>query len=200
MQIETSTGKLDVSDAVFNCPYNEPVVHQALKHFINKGHTGSKAQKTRAMVSGGGRKPWRQKGTGNARVGSSRNPIWRGGGVTFAATPTTRKSKLNKKMYRYAMRSLISEVCRQGRLMVVDSLELAEPKTKLMIEKLKSLSLQGSVLIVTEDENKNIHLSANNLTNVGVLSPEILDPHNILRFDTLLFTKSTLEKFQERLA
>ena len=177
--------------------YNEALIHQTLNHFIGQAHTGSKAQKSRSMVSGGGRKPWRQKGTGNARVGSSRNPLWRGGGRAFAATPNKRKRKLNKKMYQQAMCSLISEIHRQGRLQIVDTFEIEQPKTRLLIEKLKSLSLGDSVLIV-EEENRNVFLAANNIPTVGILGAGSLDPFSLLRFDKVLFTRSALEKFQGR--
>ena len=199
MQINTSTGTVDVADAVFDCPYNQALIHQTLNFFVRNAHTGSKAQKTRAMVSGGGRKPWKQKGTGNARVGSSRNPIWRGGGRAFAATPDKRKTKLNKKMYRQAMKSLISELYRQNRLNVVDEFSIDEPKTRLVIEKIKSLSLMtGTTLIVLETDDIKVELATRNIPTVGAITASLLNPFIMLRFDNILFTKSAIIGFQER--
>lgn len=199
MQIETATGAIEVSDAIFGCKYNEALVHQALNYVVDRAHTGSKAQKKRSMVAGGGRKPWRQKGTGNARAGSNSSPLWRGGGRAFAATPVRRKLKLNKKMYRHALRSLVAEVNRRGGLQVVETLELEQPKTRLLAARLKELALQ-SVLIVTDGDDPNLWLAANNIPAVGVITADELDPFNLLRFEKVLMTRAALEKLQERLA
>ncbi len=199
MQIETSAGPMEVSAAVFDRAYKEPLVHQVLNHSFAKSHTGSKAQKKRGMVSGGGRKPWRQKGTGNARVGSNRNPLWRGGGRAFAATPAKREIRLNKKMYRQAFCSLISELNRRGGLRVIDTLGIDQPKTRLLAAKLKELSLR-SALIVIEEDDLNIYLAARNLPAVGVARADLLDPLSLLLFEKALMTRAAVEKLQERLS
>ena len=151
----TSTSKVDVADAVFAAEYNEALIHQAVVAYMEGSRAGTKAQRTRSEVKGGGKKPWRQKGTGRARAGTIRSPIWRGGGVTFAAKPRKFGQKLNKKMYQGALRSIFSELARQERLLVVDNLEPQEPKTKFMLEQLKQLGLQ-EVLIITNDVSENL--------------------------------------------
>lgn len=198
MQIETATGPMEVSAGVFDHAYSEALVHQLVNHSFAKSHSGSKAQKKRGMVSGGGRKPWRQKGTGNARVGSSRNPLWRGGGRAFAATPVKRKIKLNKKMYRRAFCSLISEINRREGLHIIDTFEIERPRTRLLIEKLRQLSLH-SVLVVMAEDDMNIYLAARNIPTVGVTRADLLDPLSLLSFERVLITRAAVEKLQERL-
>ncbi len=190
-----STAKLDVSDSVFAAEYNESLVHQAVVAYMAGSRSGTKAQKTRAEVRGGGKKPWRQKGTGRARAGTIRSPIWRGGGVTFAAKQRSFEQKLNKKMYRGALRSILSELVRNERLLIIDKLEPKEAKTKLMLEQLKSLSLQ-EVLIVTDEVTENLFLSARNIPHVDVIDTAEIDPYLLVGFDKILMTKAALEKVE----
>src|SRR3990167_7631829 len=150
LQLANSKKKIAVSDEVFSTPFNEPLIHQVVTAYLAGERAGTKAQKTRAEVSGGGIKPWRQKGTGRARAGSIRSPIWRKGGVTFAAKPRNYTQKVNKKMYSGAMRSILSELLRQERLVVVDSISLEQPKTKALLKQLAEWKLSGKVLIITE--------------------------------------------------
>ncbi len=200
MQLKLAQGgALEVGDAVFGQAFNEPLVHQVVTAFLAGARSGSKAQKTRAQASGGGRKPWRQKGTGRARSGTIRSPIWRGGGRAFAASPRSFSQKVNRKMYRSALRSILSELNRRDRLVVVDELALAAPKTRELVARLKSLSL-GSVLIVDAEPSENLLLASNNLPTVGVLEAGNLDPVNVLRFDKVLLTKSAVVQLEGRLA
>lgn len=185
--------KVDVADTVFGVDYNESLVHQAVVAYMAKGRSGTKAQKTRSEVRGGGKKPWRQKGTGRARAGTIRSPIWRGGGVTFAAKPRDHGQKLNKKMYRGALRSILSELARQDRLIVIDDIELKEPKTKLMLEQLNALSLQ-EVLIVTTEVSENLFLSTRNIPHVEIIDTAEIDPYLLVGFDKVLMTQAALEK------
>ncbi len=187
--------KVDAADAVFGVDYNESLIHQAVVAYMASGRSGTKAQKTRSEVRGGGRKPFRQKGTGRARAGTIRSPIWRGGGVTFAAKPRNHEQKLNKKMYRGALRSILSELARQERLMVIDDIQLKEPRTKLMLEQLKSLSLQ-EVLIVTEEVTENLFLSTRNIPHVEVIDTTEIDPYLLVGFDKVLMTQAALEKVE----
>lgn len=191
-------GTVDVDDAVFAADYNESLIHQAVVAFMAGSRSGTKAQKTRSEVRGGGKKPWRQKGTGRARAGTIRSPIWRGGGVTFAAKPRNHEQKLNKKMYRGALRSILSELARQERLIVIDDLQLKEPKTKLMLEQLSALSLQ-EVLIVTAEVTENVFLSARNIPHVDVIDTEEIDPYVLVGFDKVLMTQAALEKVEAKL-
>src|SRR5690554_255054 len=166
MQINVNGAQaIDVCERTFGGEFNETLVHQAVVAYMAGGRQGSKKQKTRSEVSGGGRKPWRQKGTGRARAGTIRSPIWRGGGATFAARPQDHTQKLNKKMYRAAMRSILSELVRQDRLVVVEEFAVSAPKTKDLVEKLNALDLQN-VLIVSEDIEQNLYLAARNLPHV----------------------------------
>ena len=193
-----NTGKLDVADSVFGVDFNEPLVHQAVVAYMAGSRSGSKAQLSRSEVRGGGKKPWRQKGTGRARAGTIRGPIWRGGGVTFAAKPRSYKQKLNKKMYKGAMRSILSELARQDRLMVIDKLEPKEPKTKLMLKQLEALSL-NEVLIVTDEVTENLFLSARNIPKVDVIDATEIDPYLLVGFDKTLMTKTALEEIEASL-
>lgn len=191
--------EIEVSDATFGREFNEPLVHQVLTAYMASGRAGTKAQKTRAEVRGGGKKPWRQKGTGSARAGSTRSPIWVGGGRAFAAKPRSFEQKVNRKMYRGALRSMLSELVRQGRLVVTDALDLEAPKTRLLAGKLKELGL-GSVLILVEAFDEKLHLAARNLPLVQVLPVASLDPLSLARHEKVLATVGALKLIEERLA
>jgi len=202
--LTTATGKaskksVEVSDAVFGADFNEALVHQAVTAYLAGGRAGTRAQKNRAAVSGGGRKPWRQKGTGRARSGTIRSPIWVGGGRTFAAKPQDWSQKLNKKMYRAAMRSILSELVRQDRLVVIDDLKLDAPKTKELAEKLKSLGTDN-VMIVTHDLNEALYLSSRNLHKVGLCEVGYVDPVCLVGHEKVLMTAAAVEKLQEVLS
>lgn len=194
-----AASKLQVSEATFGREFNEDLVHQAVTAYLSGGRQGSRAQKNRSEVSGGGKKPWKQKGSGRARAGSTRSPIWRTGGVTFAARPQDHGQKLNRKMYRAALQSILSELARQDRLVVVDAIELAQPKTKLLVDKLVSLNL-NSVLIVSDEVSENLYLSARNLPHVDVRDVNGADPVSLVRFDKVLITVPAIKKFEEVLA
>jgi len=187
-----------LSDAAFARDYNEALVHQLVTAYLAGARQGSKAQKNRSDVSGGGAKPWRQKGTGRARAGTSRGPIWRSGGVTFAARPRDYDQKLNKKMYRAAMQAIWSELVRQDRLVVVDSFEVADHKTKGFAAKLAEMDLTN-VLIVDAEVNKNVYLASRNLPHVAVAEASGVDPVSLISFDKVLVTVSALKKVEEML-
>lgn len=186
-------GKLDVADGVFGVDFNEALIHQALTAYLAGSRSGTRAQKSRSEVRGGGKKPWRQKGTGRARAGTIRSPIWRGGGVTFAAKPVNHEQKLNRKMYRGAIRSILSELARQERLIIIDEIEVGEPKTKAMLSQLQELGL-NDVLIVATEVSENLYLSSRNIPNVDVIDTEEIDPYVLLGFDKVLMTKAAVEK------
>ena len=190
---------MDVSDAVFGQNFNETLVHQVVVAYMAAGRAGTHAQKNRAAVSGGGSKPWRQKGTGRARAGTIRSPLWRGGGKTFAATTRDYSQKVNKKAYRAAIRSILSELVRQDRLVVVDSFAVDAPKTRELVGKLGSLGLDR-VLIVHDTPDENLFLAARNLPGVDVLDTTIADPVSLIGFDKVLMTAAALRQFEERLA
>ena len=188
-------GIINVADNVFSVEFNEPLIHQVLTSYLAGARSGTKAQKTRAEVRGGGRKPFAQKGTGRARAGTIRSPIWRGGGITFAAKPKDHSKKLNKKMYRAAMRSIISELVRQERFICVDEFNVDESKTRLIKDKLTSLSLEN-VLIVTEELNENLYLGVRNIPKVDVIDINEIDPYSLIGFDKVLMTKAAVEKVE----
>ena len=193
------SGSVDVAEAAFGAEFNEALVHQVVTAYLAGSRAGTKAQKNRAAVRGGGAKPWRQKGTGRARAGTIRSPIWVGGGRTFAAKPRNYDQKVNKKMYRAALRSMLSELVRQDRLVVVESLELEAPKTKLLAAKLKELELD-SVLILNEAFDENVFLAARNLPNVGICDASSMDPVVLIRFEKVLITLPALKLIEERLS
>ena len=197
-----ATGQVTVADEVFARPFNETLVHQVVVAYLAGGRSGTRAQKTRAQVSGGGAKPWRQKGTGRARAGSTRGPIWRGGGVTFAARPQDHSQKVNRKMYRAALRAIFSELLRQGRLLVVDDLSLPEIKTRQMISRLATLGLAGmrQVLLVSEEIDLNLGLSARNLRQVMVSDVAGLDPVSLVDADAVVITAGAMQRVGEWLA
>jgi large subunit ribosomal protein L4 len=191
-------GKVEVSEVAFAREYNEDLVHQVVNAYLAAGRQGTKAQKNRAAVSGGGKKPWRQKGTGRARAGTIRSPIWVGGGRAFAAQPRDFSQKVNRKMYRAAMCSILSELARQDRLVVVESLNVTEPKTKLLTTALKDLSLTEA-LIVTDEVDTNLFLAARNVPKVDVMDTAAVDPVSLVGFDKVIVTVAALKKFEEML-
>ncbi len=194
-----SGGTLAVADEVFATQYNEALIHQVVTANMAGARAGTRAQRTRAEVSGGGSKPWRQKGTGRARSGTSSSPIWRSGGRAFAAKPQNWSQKVNRKMYRGALRSILSELLRQERLQVVDAFDVSQPKTKGLVAKLKDLELTD-VLIVDLEPSDNLRLAARNLYQVGVCSVAELDPVSLIAFDRVLVTTAAMKQIEERLS
>lgn len=190
---------VDVSEATFGRQFNEALVHQVVTAYLSGARQGTRAQKTRAEVNGGGRKPFRQKGTGRARAGTIRSPIWRGGGQTFAAKTQDFSQKVNRKMYRGAMQSILSELIRQDRLIVTEDFSVEAPKTKEVQVRLKSLELTN-VLIVVEDVDNNLYLSTRNLHGVEVIDVQGVNPVNLIGFEKVLFTVGALKKAEEMLA
>jgi len=188
------------SDRVFAADFNEALVHQVVVAYMAGGRAGTRAQKTRSEVRGGGSKPWRQKGTGRARAGTIRSPLWRGGGVTFAAKPRNHEQKVNRKMYRGAMRSILSELARQDRILVVDNIRTDEPKTRAMVAWLAELELSGRVLIVHDQMNQNLYLASRNLPYIEVLDVVGLNPVDLIGADKVVFSRDALEKVGERLS
>ncbi|WP_158161961.1 50S ribosomal protein L4 [Grimontia hollisae] len=189
---------LTVSETTFGREFNEALVHQVVVAYAAGARQGTRAQKTRSDVSGGGAKPWRQKGTGRARAGTIRSPIWRSGGVTFAARPQDHSQKVNKKMYRGALKSILSELVRQERLIVVDNFSVAAPKTKELIAKLKELELTEA-LIVTADVDENLFLAARNLYKVDVRDAAGIDPVSLIAFDKVVMTAAAVKQVEEML-
>jgi large subunit ribosomal protein L4 len=200
MKLNNIDGKaVTLDDAVFAKDYNETLVHQAVVAYMAVGRAGTKAQKTRSDVSGGGAKPWNQKGTGRARAGTSRGPLWRKGGVTFAARPRDYSQKLNKKMYRAAMRSILSELVRSESLVVVDGFDVKEPKTKSMVAQLKKYGTENALLVADELES-NVTLSIRNIPNCEVSTVAGLNPVNLVAHDKVVITESAIGKIQEWLS
>jgi large subunit ribosomal protein L4 len=197
MQLTVAGGKdIKVSDATFGREFSEALVHQVVTAYLAGGRAGTKAQKNRSAARGGGKKPWRQKGTGRARAGTIRSPIWRGGGVTFAAVPRDHTQKVNRKMYRGAMQAILSELVRQERLVIVDSLEIAEPRTTALIARLKDLQFVKG-LIVTAELDENVYLAARNLPGVYTLDVSGIDPVSLVAADRVIMTVEAVEKIQE---
>jgi len=191
--------KLEVSDEVFGAELKPGLIHQVVTAYMAGGRSGTKAQKTRSEVSGGGQKPWRQKGTGRARSGTSRGPLWRGGGVTFAARPRSYEQKVNRKMYRGALRSIVSELLRQERLVVVPELAVEAPKTKALTAKLSALGV-ADCLIVIEAFDESLMLAARNLRGVDVVTVDQVDPVGLIAFEHVVATQPALKRLEERLA
>lgn len=191
---------VEVSDVIFAHKFNEPLIHQVVTAYLAQARSGNHAQKNRAAVRGGGKKPWRQKGTGRARAGTIRSPIWRKGGVTFAAQPQDYSQKVNKKMYRGAMRSILSELARQERLIVVDEFLMDSPKTRDLLGKLNTLGVSEAVLIVTESIDINLYLASRNLYKVDVCDVPAVDPVSLVAASKVLITVSALKQFEELLA
>ncbi len=197
MELKTNTGAaVAVSETAFGREFNEALVHQIVTAYMAGGRQGTKAQKSRSEVAGGGKKPWRQKGTGRARAGTATSPIWRSGGVTFAAKPRDFEQKVNKKMYRAAMQSILSELVRQERLVVADSFDVSSHKTKEFVAKLKEFDL-SNVLIVSDDVDENLYLAARNVPHVGVTEAASIDPVSLIGFEKVLVTVSALKKLEE---
>ncbi len=196
---KTGKEKISLSDKSFSREYNEPLVHQMVVTYMAGTRQGTVKQKTRSEVRGGGRKPWRQKGTGRARAGTIRSPIWRSGGVTFAAKPQDYSKKLNKKMYRGAMQCILSELIRQDRLIVVNEFTVESHKTKDLVNKLKEFGLVN-VLIITDQEQQNLYLAARNLHKVDALDVSGLDPVSLIGFEKVLITVPALKKVEEILS
>lgn len=202
MEIQAQSGygsSVQVAEAVFGVAYKPALIHQVVTAYMASARSGTVAQKNRSDVSGGGSKPFRQKGTGRARAGTTRGPLWRGGGRAFAARPRNYEQKVNRKMYRGAMRSILSELFRQGRIRIEQELILQEPKTKLLAGALSSRNLTD-VLIVTEDWQENLVLAARNLPNVDVVAAEDIDPISLIAFDNLLISEGAIRRIEERLA
>lgn len=187
-----------VSDTVFSREFNEDLVHQVVTAFMAAGRSGTKAQKNRSAVRGGGAKPWRQKGTGRARAGTSRSPIWRSGGVTFAAQPRNYAQKVNKKMHRAAMQVILSELARQDRLIIVDSLSQETPKTKELCAKLKVMGL-SNVLLVTDQYDENLHLSSRNIINVEAINVGAVNPVSLIAHENVVMTAAAVKQIEEQL-
>ncbi|RMH46603.1 MAG: 50S ribosomal protein L4 [Gammaproteobacteria bacterium] len=192
-------GALTVSESAFGREFNEALVHQVVTAYLAGARQGTRAQKNRSAVSGGGKKPWRQKGTGRARAGTIRSPLWRKGGVTFAAKPQDHSQKVNKKMYRGAMASILSELVRQDRLIVVESFSVDAPKTKQLVAKLKEMALDD-VLIVSHEVDENLYLAARNLHWVDVRDVHGIDPVSLIGFEKVLMTVEAVKKIEEMLA
>ncbi|MGA1561459.1 MAG: 50S ribosomal protein L4 [Gammaproteobacteria bacterium] len=188
-----------VSDAAFAADFNESLVHQVVVAYQAAARAGTKAQKTRSDVSGGGAKPFRQKGSGRARAGTTRGPLWRTGGVTFAARPRNYEQKVNRKMYRAAMRSILSELLRQNRLRIVDAFNVDTPKTKPMADLLSKQELTN-VLLVDGDLTENLYLATRNLPNVGLLDATSIDPVSLMAFEHVVMTEAALKQLEERFA
>ena len=199
LQLQGS-GSVQVSDDTFAADFRESLVHQVVTACLSGARSGNAQQKTRSQVSGGGAKPFRQKGTGRARAGTIRSPLWRGGGTTFASTPRDYSQKINRKMYRGAMRSILSELVRQERLVAVDTFGVSEPKTRELLGKLQELGLENSALIVTAEPDDNLYLAARNLPKVAVCDAASADPVSLVGFDKVLMTKDALKQIEERLA
>jgi len=193
------SGKCALPEAVFGVDYNESLIHQVVVAYAAGARQGTKAQKTRSEVSGGGAKPWRQKGTGRARAGTTRSPIWRKGGVTFAAQPRDHSKKVNRKMHRAAIRSILSELVRQGRLVVIDKIDVDTPKTKHLMTVLNKLSM-SDVLIVTNDLSENLYLAARNIPYVDVRDANQLDPMSLIAYEKVLVSKDAIKEIEEQLA
>lgn len=199
LAIHNSKKKVSVSDDAFGASFNETLVHQLVVSYMASARAGTKAQKTRSQVRGGGAKPWRQKGTGRARAGTIRSPIWRSGGVTFAATPRDYSKKLNKKMYRVGMRSLVSELVRQERLIVIDKLGVTEPKTRLMQARLNELGVSDA-LVLTDGLDSAVYLAARNLPGVQVMDIAIVDPVSLVGSAHVVIDEAAVKKLEERLS
>ena len=197
MQLTVAGGKdIKVSDATFGREFSEALVHQVVTAYLAGARAGTKAQKNRSAVRGGGKKPWKQKGTGRARAGTIRSPIWRGGGVTFAATPRDHAQKVNRKMYRGALQTILSELVRQDRLVVVSALDLAEPKSKALLARLAELGVVKG-LIVTAEVNENLYLASRNLPGVFAVDVAGIDPVSLVAAEKVVITVDAIEKVQE---
>jgi len=197
MQLEVAGGKnIKVSEATFGRDFSEALVHQVVTAYLAGARSGTKAQKNRAAVSGGGKKPFKQKGTGRARAGTIRSPIWRGGGKTFAAVPRDHSQKVNRKMYRGAVQAILSELVRQDRLVIVESFELAQAKTSELVEKLAGLNFTTG-LVISDEINDNVFLASRNLPDVYVMDVAAMDPVSLVGAERVIMTVAAVEKVQE---
>ena len=194
INFKDDSGNVLVNDDVFDAAFNEPLVHQVVISYLASGRMGTKAQKTRSEVSGGGRKPWKQKGSGRARAGTIRSPLWRGGGVAFASKPRTLMKKVNRKMYRSALRGIFSELLRQKRLHVVEDLKITSSKTKDFISNMDMLGLKNSFLIITDSLSEHLFLASRNVPGVGVVDVEGLTPVSLLQYEEIVVDKVAIEK------
>jgi large subunit ribosomal protein L4 len=199
LQVQNSKDKIAVSDAIFGADYKESLVHQLVTAYMAAARSGTKAQKNRSAVSGGGTKPWRQKGTGRARAGTIRSPLWRSGGVTFAAQPRDYSQKINRKMYRAGIRSILSELARQERLIIVEDITVDAPKTKQLVAKLADLGV-NKTLIVTETGDESLYLSARNIPNVEVTDVAGLNPVNLVRYEHVVVAVGAVRAIEEWLS
>ena len=200
MELKQNNGSaLKVSDAVFGADYNEALIHQAVVAYQAGARQGTRAQKNRSAVSGGGAKPFRQKGTGRARAGTSRSPLWRSGGKIFPASPQDFSQKMNRKAYRVAMRSILSELVRQDRLVVSDDFFVAEPKTKLLVKKMQDMNLK-EVLFVTDQVDDNLVLASRNLYHVGIIEAEEINPLSLIGFNAVVMTPAAVKQIEDKLA
>lgn len=196
-----TSSSVTVSDALFGREFNEALVHQVVTAYMANARSGNRAQLTRAEVNHSTKKPWRQKGTGRARSGMTSSPIWRGGGRTFPNSPDENFShKVNKKMFRAGIGAILSELARQGRLSVVDGFTVDSPKTKILVQKIKGMGIENDVLIITDNLDENLYLSARNLPNVLVLETMQADPVSLVRFANVLMTKDAVKQFEEMYA
>jgi len=196
----SKSGSVAVSDATFSREFNEALVHQVVTAYMAGARQGTRAQKTRSEVSGGGKKPWKQKGSGRARAGTIRSPIWRSGGVTFAAKPQDFSQKVNRKMYRAAMQTILSELVRQERLVVVESMTIAEPKTKALSAMLKDQGLLDSTLIISEELDTNLFLASRNIPKIDVRDVAGIDPLSLVAYEKVVLTVPALKKIEEMFA
>ncbi|MDT8439650.1 MAG: 50S ribosomal protein L4 [Wenzhouxiangellaceae bacterium] len=199
LAITGGSGSIAVNEAIFDRPFSEALVHQVVVAYLAGARAGTKAQKNRSAVSGGGRKPYKQKGTGNARAGTIRSPLWRGGGKTFAATPRDHAQKVNRKMYRAAIATILAELVRQQRLMVVESLSLAEPRTSALVEQLAVLGFESG-LIIDAELDQNLYLAARNLPGVNTLGVDAIDPASLVGAEKVVVTTAAINRIQEWLA
>ncbi|MFT5571643.1 MAG: large subunit ribosomal protein L4 [Cryomorphaceae bacterium] len=200
MELKQHNGSaLNVSDAIFGADYNEALIHQAVTAYQAGARQGTRGQKNRSAVSGGGAKPWAQKGTGRARAGTSRSPIWRGGGRTFPSVTQDFSQKMNRKAYRSAIRSILSELVRQERLIISDDFSVTEPKTKQLVAKMKDMQLDD-VLVITHEFDENLALASRNLYHIGILEADEINPLSLIGFDKVLMTSQALKQIEEKLA
>lgn len=200
MEVTLNTGEsVKLNDAVFNVDFNEALVHQVVQAYISNGHGGTKAQKSRSDVRGGGAKPWRQKGSGRARAGTRNSPIWRGGGVTFATKPTVTWQKVNRKMYRGAMRCMLSELMRQQRITITESFDIDQPKTKLLQQTLHDLKLQNPTLVLT-DPSANLKKAIANLQNISLQTSTDINPRILVSTEQLLIDVESIRALEASLA
>ncbi|MGA1335692.1 MAG: 50S ribosomal protein L4 [Burkholderiaceae bacterium] len=195
-----AAGTVQATDVVFNLDFNEPLIHQVVVAYQANARSGNRKQKDRSEINKSTRKPWRQKGTGRARVGRASSPLWRGGGKVFPNSPDENFShKVNKKMYRAGVRAILSQLAREGRLAIVEKFEVEAPKTKLVADKLKQMGME-SVLLITDNLDESLYLASRNLQSIAVLEPEAADPVSLVYFDKVLMTRAALARFEEMLS